>query len=45
MWRNNKPDKMCNELAINFLKVLDKHAPIKHKIVGGNNADFMNREL
>ena len=39
------PDKMYDELTSNFLKILDKHAPIKHKIVRGNNADFMNKEL
>ena len=39
------PDKMYNELTMNFIKILDKHAPIKHKIVRGNNADFMNKEL
>ena len=33
-------DKMYNELAINFTNMLDKHNPIKHKIVGANNADF-----
>ena len=41
----DNPDKMYNELTTNFTKILDKHAPIKHKIVRGNNADFMNREL
>ena len=42
---NDNPDKMYNELTTNFSKILDKHAPIKHKIVRGNNAEFMNREL
>ena len=36
---------MYNELTTNFSKILDKHAPIQHKIVRGNNAEFMNREL
>ena len=35
---------MYNELTMNFIKI-DKHTPIKHKIVRGNNADFMNKEL
>ena len=36
---------MCSELPTNFSKILDKHAPIQHKIVRGNNAVFMNKEL
>ena len=39
------PDKMCNELTVNFNNILDKHAPVKHKIVRGINADFMTKEL
>ena len=42
---NDNPDEMYNELTTNFSKILDKHEPIKHKIVRGNNADFMTREL
>ena len=28
-----------------FRSVIDKHAPIKHKIIRGNNAPFMTKEL
>ena len=28
-----------------FMKVLNKHAPMKKKYVGGNNAPFMNQTL
>ena len=28
-----------------YIKILDKHAPIKHNIVRGLNANFMKKEL
>ena len=30
---------------MNYIKILDKHAPIKYRIVRGNNANFMKKEL
>ena len=36
---------MYNELTTNLTKILDKYAPIKHTVVRGNNADFINRDL
>ena len=36
---------MYDELTSNLFKILDKHAPIKHKILRGNNAAFMNKKL
>ena len=32
-------------VTVNFTNILDKHAPVKHKIVRGKNADFMTKEL
>ena len=28
-----------------FMRVLDRHAPMKIKMVGGNNAPFVNKTL
>ena len=38
-------DLSNSELTINFTYILYKHAPVKHKIVRGNNASFMTKEL
>ena len=34
-----------NNLVNTFHEIVNKHAPIKHKIVRGNQAPFMNRDL
>ena len=39
------PDIMYNELVENFSKIVNRHAPLKHKMTRGNNADFMTKEL
>ena len=39
------PDIMYNELVENFSKIVNRHAPLKHKMTRGNIADFMTKEL
>ena len=39
------PDKAYENLTDVFRKVVDKHAPLKTKIVRGNTAPFMNKRL
>ena len=39
------PDKSYDHLTNTFRNIVDKHAPIKTKFLGGNNASFMNPEL
>ena len=34
-----------NDFRNIFMKILDKHAPVKQKVLRGNNAPFMNRIL
>ena len=41
----NVPNQKYNLLADKFLGIANKQAPLKKKIVRGNNAPFMNREF
>ena len=38
-------DDSYNNLTNTFSKIVDKHVPIKRKILRGNDAPFMNKEL
>ena len=38
-------DKPYDDFSNLFKTITDKHAPIKQKKVGGNNAPFMTKEL
>ena len=42
---SNDPNDHYENLVENFRKIIDKHAPLKQKIVRGNNAPFMNSNL
>ena len=42
---NNKVNLNYDEFKDTFLNILNKHAPIKEKIIRGNNAPFMNKVL
>ena len=39
------PDRLYDNLTANFTSTLNKHAPMKTKILRGNDAPFMNKEL
>ena len=39
------PQEGQNTVTNNFLKVVNKHAPLKKKTVRGNDAPFMNKEF
>ena len=41
----NYPNQNYNLLTDKFLGIFNKHAPLKKKIVRGNNAPFMNRKF
>ena len=40
---SNDPNVNYKSITENFVKVIDKHAPLKKKFVRGNQAPFMNR--
>ena len=42
--RNNVID-LGDKSSYKFLVIINKHAPLKKKIVRGNNAPFMNKEF
>ena len=42
---SNDPDKTYEHLVSIFKDIVENHAPLKQKIVRGNHAPFMNREL
>ena len=35
----------CTKFDENFLEVLDKHAPLKKKLLGANHASFVSKSL
>ena len=39
------PDRLCDNLTANFTSTINKHAPMKTKILRGNDAPFINKEL
>ena len=39
------PDQAYNDLVCTFRKLVDKHAPLKTKVLRGDTAPFMTREL
>ena len=39
------PHEGYNTITNNFLKVVNKHAPLKKKTIRGNDAPFMNKEF
>ena len=41
----NNPDKSYDHQTNTFRHIVDKHTPIKTKLLRGNNAPFMNPEL
>ena len=42
---SNCPNENYQHLTENFISVVEKHAPLKKKIVRGNQASFVNREF
>ena len=42
---SNDPNINCKSITENLLEVIDKHAPLKKKLVRGNQAPFMNRDF
>ena len=42
---SNCPNENYQHLTENFLSVVEKHAPLKKKVVKGNQAPFVNREF
>ena len=42
---SNCPNENYQHLTENFLLVVEKHAPLKKKIVRGSQAPFVNREF
>ena len=42
---SNCPNENYQHLTENFISVVEKHAPLKKKIIRGNQAPFVNREL
>ena len=42
---SNEPNVNYKSIAENFLEAIDKHAPLKKKLVRGNQAPFMNRDF
>ena len=45
MSNSNCPNENYQHLTENFISVVEKHAPLKKKIIRGNQAPFVNREL
>ena len=45
MTNSNCPNENYQHLTENFLSVVEKHAPLKKKIVRDNQAPFVNREF
>ena len=43
--RFDDANQLYDNLTQRFRKVIDKHAPLKTRIIRGNSAPFMNREL
>ena len=41
----NDSNQNYNHLTDKFLGIVNKHVPLKKKLVRGNNAPFMNREF
>ena len=39
------PNQCYDLLTNSFLKVVNKHAPLKKKTIRGNHASFVNKEL
>ena len=39
------PQEGYDTITNNFLKVVNKHAPLKKKTIRGNKAHFMNKEF
>ena len=42
---SNDPNVNYKSITENFLETIDKHAPLKKKIIRGNQAPFMNRDF
>ena len=42
---SNDPNVNCKSITENFLEAIDKHALLKKKLVGDNQAPFMNRDF
>ena len=42
---SNDPNVNYKSITENFLEAIDKHAPLKKKLVKGNQAPFMNRDF
>ena len=42
---NENPNQKCNVLSNRFLEVVNVHAPLKTKIVRGNDAPFVDKQL
>ena len=42
---SNDPNVNYKSITENFLEVIDKHAPLKKKLVRGKQAPFMNRDF
>ena len=42
---SNDPNVNYKSITENFLEGIDKHAPLKKKLVRGNQAPFMNRDF
>ena len=42
---SNDPNVNYKSITENFLEAIDKHAPLKKKLVRGNQAHFMNRDF
>ena len=42
---SNDPNVYYKSTTENFLEAIDKHAPLKKKLVRGNQAPFMNRDF
>ena len=41
----NNPNQIYNLLTDKFLRIINKHAPLKIKFVRDNDAPFMNKEF
>ena len=42
---SNDPSVNYKSITENFSEAIDKHAPLKKKLVGGNQAPFINRDF
>ena len=42
---SNDPNVNYKSITENFLEAIDKHAPLKKKLVRGNQAPFMKRDF